>query len=1590
MSSVQQLTSDVTSLSTEAKRRNNDIRQACDRALVVLKGYTPTQSISSPDFVPNSHDREALAKPFMLSLTHGNVKFATIAIPVLHRLIGALVVPSLALPELLESLSEAANLAVDIQLRILQCLPSVMQVYGEHIQGDLLLKLLSICSSLTANNKSTVVINTALATLQQLFSFVFDGIREESSTSSTSLTPITIDNAEVVQVSARSLEGFRIFEDLCRLASQERPEYLPPSMHIRSLSVLELIESIVASHRATFHTHRELGYLLRQRVIPTLLRALNSTGKSFQMTVRVLRIIQVLLGTQLDIVEVESEVILTFLNHILSSNDLVRTENGDLLEVHDWEQLLILEMFRNLFRDFLTVRAIFEKYDEREESRNIIQDLSSTFNLYLQRNPPKTTDILKPLQTSSLPDPTGHSNGNSNSNNLNSISYLSRQTSNMKVSILDHLDKHDPPLVIPPTYAQYLIFNILLVFSEGVAKFVTNISNGGTTANPEILEKDVDFISSIIETTYPDIAQLYEVYLFSTMDNETFHQLIRSLQKFTHTAGLLGLGSLRDGLLLLISRAIIKIDIPEESSSSTPTNATSSSLHEQGKNLLAFGESIVESLGGGSNDSPTYSNALLKPRRFNSRHVTCFRALVNLAVSLGSTLDQSWKIIWITFQWCNYYIQGPDELSGQLNNKSRDSSRENLTPKLTAADLTSLDNSKKKLYESIKEYPKASIHNLISALSSLSDRLFVDPREEEKFEAVISSAQDLQVCPYNRSYYMSKISEVLSVNSRQFIINDDNTWKLVSDYFIRNSINRSMSFNSRIHTVKSYLQVIQTITADGFAIEDVKMNNATAEKSLQGLLALLNGLYNLGAPLELLVINCETEIDLLSLTTLHQLIDHYDKFYQHSWETVFEILNTPFKAGRSDANDKAKLLLNSSFETLKLILDEFIFSLPFAQLKILIDTLFNFSMQTTDLNISFSAVSYFWLVSDSIKSKLQGKSEGKTQISTEINKEEELVAQIESAHDSDDRYQYELLDVYLLLSLSKISTDSRAQVRDGAIQTFFQIIEVHGNLLRSWRLIYDLVLPNLLNIELDILNEKFNKKEWIESLNLILSGLVSLYLSFMMDFDNDATTATYFWKGHVQYYQRLLDLRWIDLNVIIFTSFHDCLVSFEKVNVTGEIRKLLYDFWIQIPIEYDFINPLFQESLTKLMTCFPPLYHLVRDTLTVEEANSILNNFNSCARYPVLQANYSDNVKPSSLQLVVLENFRLFDLKDSRTSSNVIQQLSSILVYPFATRARIEQKLGSTKLNGKLKIPTFIAISSLSLGMLEDKIDKLDDFSILIKDKGILKLMKSLIEVVKEKFQGIEKNEVPLWVDASNVLKKVIIKIFDLEPGEIQTELWVLIFTTMQLCFDTVDKSYETATIGQYFDLSKIVFPQLSIAGASDELVKGFVKEIYTNSFLFEANELEKSLDSLSIVEYSEKLAQFDFELSFGTTEPLRATRKKQTAVVCLRELVKFSSSTDTSVLKQTSLDYFVCRLAFSLRRFIADATLLSRAPLPQIQQDELRIIMEGILQVVEVFKGDGERLAKVKTLYPLVTKTISLTSKIKGLDVLVEKVLSR
>lgn len=1579
MATVAQLLADLAALAHDVKRRNHDVRLAIDTAMSE-SGKVPQGSIVSE----HANLQVALYLPFITALSSGNAKLVNHSLLVLLRLATLKSLNPDQLLLVIDSIHslDLLALALETQLKILQTSPPLTQNYT--LDRDHFLRLAAICSVL-ASSSNVVVANTASATLQQVFSSLFEKLRNHTSSESSKTFTVVIDgdtqNEKVAtfQVDELELECFYIFLDLSAVVEGGKLEFFDASeIKMRSQAALEVIESIISQNGGVFETHEELNTLLKSKTVPALLKVLNSKTINFPLAVRTHRILHVLITSHMRSLEVESEIFVSYANHMLHTwpndgIDLLILQPATSHSLH-WQQVLILEFYKGIFSKFDTVRQIYDIYDGNARKKNVLHEILSSVSSFLQVN------FEQFFRNDTIQMPQDRSSNQ-----------LSKSSSTLKVAVLDLLDKVDPPASIPSLYTANLIFKMLMSFAEGVSEFVTNLSVNATS---ETLESDVEFVTSMNEEVFPEIFQLFKKYIYCSMDSEYFHSCIRALQKYTHAIGLLGLSSLRDGLLLTLSECCIKIAVPDESKKNGASQ------------LLSFGESIVESLSSTiqspsvkspstnlvsqlSDQSSTVKQSaedgMVALRSFNSRQVVCFRALSNLATSLGSTLQNSWKIIWITFQWVDYFMKGPDQFSSYPNPKDIKKYGE---PKLSTQDVNTMEVSINRFLESVNEYQQSSFQELIVVLTELYDGT----------NFVTDKVNSLDICPFNKTYFVDQLAKIAEINPQKFLFSQDESWNLLVDYFITLGAKRSIAYGSRIYVVNRFTGVIVNVTRQGFESDDEHIDQLLAEKSLTSLLGFLTHLISLGRPQEHLVLNCETELRLAVFTTVHGLIDSYVEKYQNSWDLVFEILNTAFidteeKYAEANINEKISSLISTSFGTLKLILDEFLTSLPPSQLKSLIDTLLSFCSQKYDLNISFSSVSYFWLVSDCINTNEKELAESNS--SSLLDSVSDLTTLQDVLASSTDLAVTNLaLNIYLLAQLSNLSTDRRARVREGALQTLFQIIDVQGKSLPSSKMVYSIVLPQLLDLSLCFeIEDNTSRNDAIESLNLILSGLVSMFTKFLMDFkeENDSLTFAY-WKTLFQFFDDLFKLNWKKLNMKIFQSYRDLIQALTSKSAPDKVVHIFFEFWVNVSIDYDFVNPEYQDALAVYNSSFKPLYKIIEQKLDFDSSAQVLNNLNKCARYPVLKAGLNDSAKPTDLQKSVLDNLLLINKKGNNEEilSSVIQQLAMISSYPFETKSRIEAKLKSVE--GKLKIPSFIAVSELALDMLQLKLRELSSTKVLLADKGFGKLVRSLLYLVRYKAQGIAADgKDPLWVRCNDIIVYLVKRLVEDHPdgSHIHEDIWVLIVDCITACFEQLAEADAKYNVRQYEQLTQTVLPLLFCVDVSQNaLVERLVFNVYKQSFLYDLNDIERELVGDSLIGSPAHLdsaylalSNFQFLESFGTTAQLRIYANREIRLKCLSELYEFATAANSS--SPIALKFLIARSAFTLRRFTADERLLLRKPLPKIQREEIAVVLQGLQKV-----GSATSPTEMAGIYRLLSQSIPYVSRLDNISHLVEAIL--
>ncbi|KAH9907294.1 hypothetical protein F4778DRAFT_530002 [Xylariomycetidae sp. FL2044] len=609
----QLLSTELTNLIHESKRKHNDLRQAAEKSLDELRSVRgPNEGQLAAELA----QRVNFVNPFVIACGTKNAKFTAIAIVCLSRLILVSALPWSKLSPVLEALREATSAGLDVQLKILQALPTLLQNYANDIKGDLLVTALNICFILQTS-KNGVVNNTSAATLQQLVMTVFEKVATEdrSSSDSTIVGEAPTDSGNV-GLRAAAMDAFCVFQDICLMTENQRPEYLRFS-GLQQTFGLELIESVLSQHPGIFLSHPEQAHILRTRVMPFIIKFL--TGKpNFATSVRLTRILYTLLRKHLGILPTEGGQALDTLTHLLDQDAAV------------WKRALCMEVFRGIFSEPGLLRRIFSLYDAKEGEKDILKSLTSTFVRVSTEKP--TVIGLGHQSTIPVADQYA-SSGNSTDQAMLEASGvtgiisgsvhdghnagISSLWSVVRVACIDQLDKTEPP-AIPESYVYALTLSCITSLSEGLAKFILPLTvpgdsrsrkrstrqpdtgrdspapaDGGNSDNLKVgiersatlsaiersspagsfkknpvpvnplslsdhpLHSEIKTCADIIEECWPAILATCSTFLYAALDSEYYHGLVRAFQKFAHVAGLLQLATPRDAFLTTLGKAAV-------------------------------------------------------------------------------------------------------------------------------------------------------------------------------------------------------------------------------------------------------------------------------------------------------------------------------------------------------------------------------------------------------------------------------------------------------------------------------------------------------------------------------------------------------------------------------------------------------------------------------------------------------------------------------------------------------------------------------------------------------------------------------------------------------------------------------------------------------------------------------------------------------------------------------------------------------------------------------------------------------------------------------------------------------------------------
>ncbi|KAI9794685.1 MAG: hypothetical protein M1833_007401 [Piccolia ochrophora] len=1642
---AQILNAELANIIQETKRKNTELRIAAEQSLEELKNLPAT---SEQQLAADLSRRPQFVTPFLIACAARNAKCIGSAVIGLQRLIISGGLAKERLKEVLDALHEATTQNVDVQLKILQALPPLLQNYASSLQGDLLGSALHVCSTLQTS-KSGAVNNTAAATLQQLVVSVFDKVVVEDETPS-EIDPVgEAPTAEGnVAVGSAALDAYRVFNDICLLTDSQKPRFLRMQTLPQKFG-MELIESLLANHANVFLEHTEQAHVLRLQVMPFVIKSLQER-LNFSTTVRVMRILYMILRHHLEVLVSECGSALALLITQLDPN-----------ASPPWKRALCMEIFRGIYGEPGLIRKIYSLFDIQEGNKNIIREHMAILVRLATEKPGvigvgsqstipvgQTADRSSEQATMEAGGVGGMIGGVVNTNEVN-ISGISVQWSSIRVPCLDQLDKSEPPN-LPESYIYSLTLMCINNFSEGLAKFILPLTvpsdRRGKRKNKTRLAADQDVLStptsevppliasdgedgdkkrssketrvpvnpmtldqnplyseikvcaSLVDTCWPAVLAACSTFLYAALDNEYYHGLVRSFQKFTHVAGLLRQSTPRDAFLTTLAKAAIPANIL------SATLATPTTPAAETQSMFANAKSIL-SVDSGVNQSPA---AMTDPNRqnfketisgsLNTRNLLCLRALLNLAIALGPTLGKAWSIPLEALQQADFLIHPSSQRSVRQTSYSANKAEGHpgeRAPKTSTfgSEVYAVETAASRMFDSTSDFPDASFIDILKALFGLlgmeqGSAIAEDEAVKSPTSAGLSLTAPQQ--PHRRVSSMSgilpaaasqmhenhfalgELGSLASINIRRLVGGEPDAtgWNILVENLTSLCISKHVTNASRLKAS----EVLNDVIVEGatHTMSETEDNRAVIQRRLLTVLHIV--IQSLvGSTAERLgsIQSTDLEVQRLTLEALRSILEQSGEAIVAGWETVFSVMTSVFNSDVTAERDNVReskagskplrgsrsvRLVRSSFASLQLICSDFLSSLTNHCIMILIDTLSDFSFQDDDLNISLTTINFFWNVSDFLRGR-----EDSFSLDDVVFGVQSEAALVDLAESEGERASIATLWMFLLLRLAAVTIDPRAEVRNGAIQTVLRIFDSYGDQLRpdSWRSCLEIIVFKIMEqnqarqVDLDAphgLDNVDDASQWHETTILVVNGIAGLFSNYLDVLAQQPSFPTA-WQKLMSYFEFLIERKIVEVNAATFTSLCGILKRIDKSRrMPNSCIELVWRLWSKdVPedstklVDKTVDN---QDAYIAYVETFNQIYRLIERDITEEQVTNALKCLSNCVVQSHGSAYSTDTDRMTTLQSKVLETTTLIRTDISKVPSAVMRHLAGFISLPFASPGP-EPK-------GRL---TFVALSRASMQKLQNLVTKHLKDAHIYSSTTFRIALEALALPISQKYSFRPRVKgISLWSTSTTrsiaILSAVLPALEELSiDQEEYLQIWRCVVTIAcgMISADVQDAdpatniaSDQDFDIDSFSTLRDLITPSLGSSIIPDKHRRSYAQSLFTNSLIHQPAPYE--LPTTSGKEILEDL----YEVRMGRTYDPPPSPRSKMSYVCLDELFSLVARHDGSPervrLAQAVSPFLILRCAVTIRAYIADQPLRGLMPQPRSQRRELLHILHHLV----------------------------------------------
>ena len=1203
---IEDLQSDLRLLSNETKRRFPPVKEAAESAVMKIRTLIPTgQSFDSAKIVVLlKASCSDFMQPFIMGCDTRNFPVIQLCLSAIQRMITHEIVDQSLSANIVNMLWQLFDQNMEeVHLRLLQTIVVLATTKASKLHGTALARAIVLCFRLHFT-KNEVTNNTAEASVRQAVSVVFDHVVEEDLKNS--VTDWTGDDylpkaSEKFSVPQRCTpvvaDAYLLFQDLCQLVNADNPYWLVGITEMTRTFGLELLESVLLEYESIFKKHPEFKFLLKDRVCALVIRLFSpnikhrqgtssppigviaSTGKDkpyFPISIRLLRVVSVLLKKYYHSLVTESEIFLSLLIKFLDSDK------------PNWQRALAIEVISQLCAQPRLLISFCVAYDMQAHSTKIFHNLVLSLSIFMQ-------DLFVQAQsTSGSPSAASLS---SSSDSLGTV--LSAQSSQhhfeyhgtiiplmpvvldssncVKYVYLEMLDKADP-VIVPSGYLLTMAYHSILDLVRGLTAVIDTDLEQKSSDN---LNSGKSVLFEIVNSSWCSILSVLSLLLDASTDESCIENVLKCIESFAGVCGQLTLSPARDAFVIVLCKASLPVHyIVPVLISSMPhlpqkvyTSDRDSSIIDQ-QHVVAVGNSYPQ---GNVNASSTFVS-------LTAKNVQCMRTILNFAHCYGAYVNTAWQLILTTLQHLVWILGLKPDSTGQLkaNTRSGGDSGTVASTVLTTAvlgDLPLLTNMLTKLFEASQLLDDVALHHLINALCSLSI--------ESMDAAYNSNIKEPSL------FAVAKLLETGLVNMERIEI----LWRPVTGHLLEvcqhpNGLLREWGAEGVSALVKA-------------ALKHYQGDQLTTNSRMLHMFLL---------PLKEISTSVHIDVRQKQLDSILQILHFCGDSLGSGWPEILQMIG-------SATDDSTEALVRLGFRSVQLIISDYILSLPVSSLCDCIDVVAKYAEQTQDFNISLTAIGLLWSMADFM---YQCQDKLRPQL-TQLKKKGHFKKHPKvSAADA--------LWMVLFCKIGRLCMDSRPAVRKSAGQTLFSTLSAHWSTISNstwhevmWRVLFNLMddvyracslapTDRAVSSSTSILmhhSRDTEEKQWQETSVLTLAGIARVFktkrcvLLQMEDFESA-------WDKMLDYVQVSATNSSCEISRAALCSFEEILhpTDNEVSNQSILLWKKAWNVWCSIGIKVTIPPPpgqmapeemLSQAYLTTLIQLFPVLHgHLYESFCTAD------------------------------------------------------------------------------------------------------------------------------------------------------------------------------------------------------------------------------------------------------------------------------------------------------------------------------------------------------------------------------------------------------